>query len=232
MKTIGMIGGMSWESTLHYYQIVNTEVHRRLGGHHSAKIVLVSVDFAEIEALQRQNRWQEAGECMAQAARQVEQGGADFLVLCTNTMHISTAAIEAAVRIPFLHIADATAQQIQSQGLATVGLLGTRFTMEEDFYKARLEQRSGLSVLIPAQAERDQVHRIIYDELVHGKIIESSRQVYRQAIQSLVDRGAQGIIFGCTEIGMLVSQADSAVPVFDTTQIHALAAVSFALNSI
>jgi aspartate racemase len=232
MKTIGLIGGMSWESTVHYYQILNSEIHRRLGGHHSAKIVLVSVDFAEIEELQRQSRWQDAGECMARAARQVENGGADFLVLCTNTMHMQAPEIIAAVKIPFLHIADATAQAIQAQGLTAVGLLGTRFTMEKDFYKSRLERQFGLQVKIPSPAERDEIHHIIYDELVHGQVLDVSRQVYRQAILNLVAQGAQGIIFGCTEIGMLVSQADSPVPVFDTTQIHALAAVSFALNSL
>lgn len=232
MKTIGLIGGMSWESTVHYYQILNSEVHRQLGGHHSAKIVLVSVDFSEIEELQRLDRWEEAGECMARAARQVERGGADFLVLCTNTMHKLAPEIQAAVQIPFLHIADATARQIQSAGITSVGLLGTRFTMEDDFYKTRLERQFGLSVLIPDKPERDQIHRIIYDELVHGKIVESSRRVYQQAIQNLAARSAQGVIFGCTEIGMLVSQADSSVPVFDTTQIHAQAAVSLALNSL
>lgn len=232
MKTIGLIGGMSWESSAEYYRLINAEVHRRLGGQHSAKCVLISVDFSEVEELQRNGQWQAAGELMAVAARQAELAGADFLVLCTNTMHKVTADIQSAIHIPFLHIADATAQQIVPSGLSRIGLLGTRFTMEEDFYKSRLEQNFGLSVLIPDRSDRDSVHHIIYDELVHGLIQEKSRDIYREVIRNLVADGAQGIIFGCTEIGLLVAQSDSPVPVFDTTQIHALAAVSFSLNSI
>lgn len=229
MKTIGLIGGMSWESSVEYYRLINQEVKQRLGGFHSAACIMVSVDFAEIETLQHEGRWEEAGQQLAAAARQLEVGGADVVVLCTNTMHKTAAAIQNAVRIPFLHIADAAAEAIRAQGITTIGLLGTRFTMEEDFYKGRLTSKYGLSVLIPNTADRDTVHRIIYDELVRGTILPASRQAYGQIIQRLVEQGAQGIILGCTEIGLLVSQADSPVPVFDTTRLHALAAVDFAL---
>lgn len=230
MKTIGLIGGMSWESSLEYYRLINQEVKQRLGGFHSAACVMVSVDFAEIETLQHEGRWEEAGQLMVIAAQQLERAGADVVVLCTNTMHKSAAAIQAAVRIPFLHIADAAGQAIHAQGLTTVGLLGTRFTMEEDFYKGRLSAMHGLSVLIPEPADRATVHRVIYDELVCGTILPASRLAYIEIIQRLVEKGAQGIILGCTEIGLLVGQQDSPVPVFDTTRLHALAAVDFALK--
>jgi len=225
-----MIGGMSWESSLEYYRIANEEVHRRLGGVHSAKSVLVSVDFAEIETLQRQGRWAEATQAMVEAAQQVERGGADFLLICTNTMHKMADEVQAANHIPLLHIADATAEQVRAAGLGKIGLLGTRFTMEEDFYAGRLAQRFGLQVLIPGAAEREVVHRVIYDELVVGKILPASRLAYRQVIAGLVAQGAQGVILGCTEIGLLVKPEDSPVPLFDTTRLHALAAVSYAVS--
>jgi aspartate racemase len=230
MKTIGLIGGMSWESTADYYRLVNEEVAKRLGGFHSARCVMVSVDFADIETLQHEGRWNEASDLMAKAACQLESAGAEFIILCTNTMHKSAGAITAAVSIPFIHIADPTAQAIRAQGIETIGLLGTRFTMVEDFYKGRLSEHFGLKVLIPNENECGQVHRVIYDELVHGIIRPESRQAYREIIAHLVARGAQGVILGCTEIGLLVKPEDSPVPVFDTTQLHAVAAVDFSLN--
>lgn len=230
MKTIGLIGGMSWESTQDYYRLINLAVREKLGGYHSAKCILLSVDFAEIETLQRLGDWDTAGDLLAAAASSLEKAGADLLVLCTNTMHISAPAIQKAVSIPFLHIADATAHAIAALGLTKVGLLGTRFTMEEDFYKGRLAQRHGLEVIVPAASDRTLVHNVIYNELVHGSILSESRQAYRQVIEKLVTAGAQGIILGCTEIGMLVKPEDSAVPLFDTTQLHALAAVQLALD--
>jgi len=229
MKTIGLIGGMSWESSIEYYRIINETVRELLGGLHSAKSVMVSVDFAEIESLQHAGRWAEASQMMIDAARQVERGGADLLLICTNTMHKMAADVEAAVNIPLLHIADATAANIKAAGLHSVGLLGTKFTMEEDFYRGRLIQRHGLDVLIPGPAGRDLVHRIIYDELVVGQIHPDSRAAYAEIIAGLVEQGALGIILGCTEIGLLVSQADSPVPIFDTTRIHARSAVEAAL---
>ncbi|MFZ5909239.1 MAG: aspartate/glutamate racemase family protein [Chloroflexota bacterium] len=231
MKTIGMIGGMSWESSIEYYRIVNETVKAKLGGLHSAKCVMYSVDFAEIEALQHQGRWQEATQAMIEAARHVEDGGADFLVICTNTMHKMADEVEQAIRIPLLHIADATAAAIQAQGLRRVGLLGTKFTMEEAFYRGRLVEKHGLEVLIPEAVEREIVHRVIYEELVVGKIEPGSREQYKQIIEKLVAEGAQGIILGCTEIGLLVKAEDSRAPLFDTTYIHAAGAVEFALSN-
>jgi aspartate racemase len=230
MKTIGLIGGMSWESSIEYYRIINEGVRERLGGLHSAQSLMFSVDFAEIEALQRAGRWNEAAGIMADAARRLGHGGADFLVLCTNTMHKLADAIQAAVPVPLLHIADATAEAVRARGLATVGLLGTRFTMEEEFYKGRLAGRHGLDVLVPDSDERDLVHRVIYEELVVGEIRPASRAVFRGVIQGLIARGAAGIILGCTEIGLLVKAEDSPVPLFDTTRLHALAAVAEALR--
>jgi len=230
MKTIGMIGGMSWESSAEYYRIINEEVKRRLGDLHSAKCVLASVDFAEIEVLQREGRWEEAGRAMAEQARVLERAGADFVVLCTNTMHISAAEIEAAISIPFLHIADPTAGAVKAAGIQSVGLLGTRFTMEQDFYKGRLQEKHGLRVLVPDAEDRDVVHRVIYEELVLGVVNPQSRAQYARIMQALVDEGAQGIILGCTEIGLLVKAEDSRVPLFDTTLMHALAAVDLALK--
>jgi aspartate racemase len=229
MKTIGLLGGMSWESSLEYYRVINETVKERLGSHHSAQCVLYSVDFAAIEVLQRQGRWQEATQHLIGVAQSVEKAGADFVVLCTNTMHKLADDIQANIDIPFLHIADATAQRIQAAGLKTVGLLGTRFTMEEDFYKGRLSQKYGLSVLIPADTEREIVHRVIYDELVLGDIRPESRAHYVRIMERLVQAGAEGIILGCTEIGLLVHDEDSTAPLFDTARIHAVAAVEYAL---
>jgi aspartate racemase len=230
MKTIGLLGGMSWESTVSYYQVINRLVARRRGGLHSAPLVLVSVDFEPIEVLQRAGRWDEAAAVLADAARTLEGAGADLLVLCTNTMHIVAPQIQAATRIPLLHIADATGERIAAAGLSTVGLLGTRFTMEEVFYRGRLEERFGLRVLIPTGSERDDVHRVIYEELCQGEILEASRARYREIVSSLVKRGAEGIILGCTEIGLLLSKGDASVDLFDTAALHAEAAVDHALE--
>lgn len=229
MKTIGLIGGMSWESSLEYYRIVNETTKPKLGGLHSAKSIMYSVDFAEIERLQHQNRWKDAAQMLTEAARSIENSGADFIVLCTNTMHKVAEEIQAHINIPFLHIADATARQITDSGIKKVGLLGTRFTMEEDFYKSRLTEKFGLDVIIPDADAREVVHRVIYDELVVGEIRQYSRERYLNIIQQLVDGGAEGIILGCTEIGLLVHQGDCRVPLFDTTRIHAVAAVEYAL---
>jgi aspartate racemase len=230
MKSIGLLGGMSWESTLEYYRIINQEVQARLGGLHSARCLLYSVDFAEIEALQHRDRWSQAGALLAEAARRLELGGADFLVLCTNTMHKVADDIQAGSGIPLLHIADATAEKIKASGISRVGLLGTRFTMEQDFYRGRLEQRHGLDVVVPEPEAREMVHRVIYDELCRGLIRDSSRAAYRGIIENLVKRGAQGIIAGCTEIELLVREQDSAAPLFPTTRIHAVAAVDRSLQ--
>ena len=230
MKTIGLIGGMSWESTVPYYRIINETVRERLGGFHSAKTVLYSVDFHEIEQLQSSGAWDESGRMLAQAARSLEAAGADFIVLCTNTMHKVADAIESAVSIPLFHIADPTAQEIKKNGLTKVGLLGTRFTMEQDFYRGRLRGRHHLDVLIPDEADRDVLHRVIYEELVLGLVRDASRAEYRRIIQRLVDQGAQGVILGCTEISMLVGPSDSPVPLFDTTRLHARKAAEYALK--
>jgi aspartate racemase len=230
MKTIGLIGGMSWESTVPYYRIINESVRERLGGFHSAKIVLYSVDFHEIEQLQSLGAWDEAGRMLARAARLIEAAGADMLVLCTNTMHKVADAIETAVNIPLFHIADPTAQEVKHAGLKKVGLLGTRFTMEQDFYRGRLSERHHLDVLIPDDADRGIVHKIIYDELCMGLVRDASRAEYRRIIQRLADQGAQGVILGCTEISMLVGPSDSPVPLFDTTSIHARKAAEYALE--
>ncbi len=270
MKTIGLIGGMSWESTIPYYRHINETVKARLGGLHSARIVLFSVDFHEIEQLQHTGDWDRAGALLAQAAQTLERAGADFLVLCTNTMHKVATAIEAAVRIPLLHVVDPTAQAIKRAGadflvLCTntmhkvapaieaavcipllhiadataeaitharhrrVGLLGTRFTMEQDFYRSRLQQRHGIDVLIPDESDRIEIHRIIYDELCLGVASPRSRARYRLVMAQLVERGAEAIILGCTEISLLVNEADSSVPLFDTTRLHAMGAARWAL---
>ena len=229
MKTIGLLGGMSWESTLPYYRQVNETIKARLGGLHSAKLVLYSVDFHEIERLQHAGDWDTAGNVLADAARALERAGADFIVLCTNTMHKVAAAIESAVRIPLFHIADATAGEIKAAGIGTVGLLGTRFTMEQAFYKDRLREKHGLHVLVPDVADRDVIHRVIYDELCLGKIRDESREEYRRIMRKLVADGAQAVIYGCTEIILLVGPADCSVPTFDTTAIHARKAAEFAL---
>lgn len=230
MKTIGLIGGMSWESTLPYYRIVNETVRERLGGLHSARLVLYSVDFADIERLQHAGDWAAAGELLAGAARALQAAGADFLVLCTNTMHKVAPAIEAAVAIPLLHIADPTAAAIRAAGCRSVGLLGTRFTMAQPFYKDRLSERHGLQVLVPDAAGQDEVHRIIYTELCLGQVLPASRAVYQRVMASLVARGAEAIILGCTEISLLVGPADASVPLFDTTWLHARHAAELALS--
>jgi aspartate racemase len=230
MKTIGLIGGMSWESSIEYYRIINETTKAKLGGLHSAKSLMYSVDFAEVEVLQHQGRWAEAARMMIDAAKSLENGGADFIVLCTNTMHKAADDIQAGVGIPFLHIADATAQRIRDSGIRKVGLLGTRFTMEEEFYKGRLANKFGLSVYVPDARERETVHRVIYDELVVGRIERRSKARYAGIIEKMVDRGAEGVVLGCTEIGLLVHQEDSRVPLFDTTRIHAEAAVEYALK--
>ncbi|NMY40392.1 aspartate/glutamate racemase family protein [Pseudomonas sp. WS 5013] len=230
MKTIGLLGGMSWESTLPYYRHINEAVRERLGGLHSARLVLYSLDFHEIEALQRQGDWAAAGTLLADAARRLESAGADFLLLCTNTMHKVADAIEAASALPLLHIADPTAAAIQAAGLQRVGLLGTRFTMEQPFYRQRLEDRHGIQVLVPDEPDRAEVHRVIYEELCRGVVSEVSRQAYRQVITRLVARGAQAVILGCTEIGLLVRADDAEVPLFDTCVLHAQAAAERALS--
>ncbi|MFH1766006.1 MAG: aspartate/glutamate racemase family protein [Gemmatimonadota bacterium] len=230
MKTIGLLGGMSWESTVPYYQILNREVGRRLGGFHSARILLLSEDFQEIETLQHQGEWEVLGDLLARDALSLEKAGADFLVLCTNTMHLVAPAIEAQVSIPLLHIADATAERVKASGLERVGLLGTRFTMEEPFYKGRLEQTHGLTVEIPPAMDRELVHQVIYGELVQGEIREESRGEFKRITQDLARAGAQGVILGCTEIGLLLKQGDVPVTLFDTTLIHAEAAAAFAVD--
>lgn len=230
MKTIGLLGGMSWESSAEYYRIINQHVKHALGGLHSAQCLLYSVDFAEIEALQLRGAWEEAGVVLSDAAQRLERGGADFVVLCTNTMHKVAPAIEAAIQIPLLHIADPTAAAIQQQGFRTVGLLGTRFTMEQEFYKGRLIDQHGLEVLVPAPDDQAVIHRIIYEELCLGTILPASRRVYQVIIERLAQAGAEAIILGCTEISLLVQQHDSAVPVFDTTLLHAQAAAAYAMR--
>lgn len=229
MKTIGLLGGMSWESTQTYYRLINEGVKAGLGGLHSAKLVLVSVDFAEIEAVQHRGDWDAAGAALATAAQQVEVAGADFLLLCTNTMHKIAPQIEAAIQIPLLHLADATAERIKQRGLKKIGLLGTKFTMTQDFYKGRLEHRS-LQVIVPNDPDQNSVHRIIYNELCLGEIREDSRADYLRIIQNLQAQGAEGVIAGCTKIGLLVQQKHIDLPLFDTTAIHAEVAVETALN--
>ncbi len=230
MKTIGLLGGMSWESTIPYYRQINQHIKQQLGGLHSAKIILYSVDFADIEALQRSGDWDRAGELLAEAAVKLQAAGADCLVLCTNTMHKVAAVIETAVTIPLLHIADATAEAIQLAGLNKVALLGARFTMEQDFYKKRLTESYGLEVLVPDEESRALVHQVIYQELCLGLVKPDSRLQYQQIMADLVVQGAEAIILGCTEIALLVSAEDCAVPLFDTTFLHAQKAADYALE--
>jgi aspartate racemase len=230
MKTIGLIGGMSWESSMEYYRLVNETTQARLGGLHSARSIMYSVDFGEIEVMQHEGRWPEAGRMLGAVAKSLENAGADFILLCTNTMHKVANEIEAAIRIPLLHIADATARKIRDCGLTKIGLLGTRFTMEEDFYSGRLESGYGLKVIVPTAQEREIVHRVIYDELCVGRVRPGSRSQYVAIMEQLVKSGAEGVILGCTEIGLLVRDEDSPVPLFDTTKIHAAAAVDYALE--
>lgn len=230
MKTIGLIGGLSWESSVEYYRIINQETQKRLGGVHSAPCLLYSFDFGEIEALQAAGDWAAASERMIDAARKLQLAGADCLVICSNTMHLMADEVEAAAGIPLIHIADATAAPILERGIRRVGLLGTRFTMEKDFYRGRMTERFSLQVLTPDAGGRAIVHDIIYEELVRGRIRTESRRRYQTAIEALRDAGAEAVILGCTEIGLLIKPADSALPTFDTTELHALAAVDWALE--
>lgn len=230
MRTLGLIGGMTWHSTVDYYRLINQGVQERLGGHSSASMVMVSVDFAPVQALQDRGDWTGLGRLMVEAGRTLEKAGAEAVVICANTMHQLAPDIEKAVRLPILHIADAAGAAVKAKGLTSVGLLGTRFTMEMDFYRARLEKAHGLEVLVPEAPEREIVHQVIYDELGRGVVRDESRRAYVEIIEGLVKRGAQGVILGCTEIPLLIKDKDSPVPVFDTTALHAAAAVDFALG--
>ncbi|SAL59862.1 aspartate racemase [Caballeronia terrestris] len=230
MKTIGLIGGMSWESSVEYYRLINQDMKARLGGHRNARSVMVTVSFEEIKALQHEERWDELGERMAEAAQQVEAAGADFVLLCTNTMHRVAPALEAALQIPLLHIVDPTAQALRNAGVRRVGLLGTAFTMEQAFYRGRMEERHGIDVVVPGAEDRALVHRIIYDELCHGVLRDASRDEYRRVIEGMQAQGVEGVILGCTEIAILIAQDDVTLPVFDTTALHAQAAVDWALT--
>ncbi|MED7925866.1 aspartate/glutamate racemase family protein [Nonomuraea sp. LP-02] len=229
MRTIGLLGGMSWESSAEYYRLLNEEIRERLGGHHCAKSILLTVDFADIEAMQREGRWDDAAHALADAAITLERAGADMVLLCTNTMHRVADAIEAAVEVPFVHLVDATARRVAAAGITTVGLLATRFTMEMDFYRDRMRHH-GVEVMVPDEPDRTIVHDVIYQELTQGRVEDSSREEYRRIIAGLARRGAQGVILGCTEITLLVGPADSPVPVFDSTRIHVETAVELALG--
>jgi aspartate racemase len=231
MKTIGLLGGMSWESSIEYERIINTEVRRRLGGVHSADLLIRSYDFAAIEELQAEGDWDGAGRLLAKDAHRLQEAGADLIVLCTNTMHLVADAIEAAIDVPFLHLADTTARAVIDAGIDTVALLGTRFTMEKDFYRGRLEQH-GLTVVVPDEADMAVVHNVIYDELVRGRIVASSRNAYLEIIDRLIAGGCQGVIAGCTEIELLVTADDLSIPYFPTTRLHAIAAVNAALQEL
>jgi aspartate racemase len=231
MRVIGLIGGMSWESSAEYYRIVNEAVKERLGGLHSARVAMYSVDFDEVEACQREDRWADAAGVLSDAAQRVERAGAACLLLCTNTMHRLADELQAAVGIPLLHIADATADAVREAGISKVGLLGTRYTMEQAFYRGRLEDRFGLQVVVPGEADREQVNRVIYEELCRGKVLDDSRRAYLSVIDRMKAEGAEGVILGCTEIPLLIRPDDVDLPVFDTTRIHALKAVSFSLAS-
>jgi len=230
MRTIGLLGGMSWESTVGYYRKINEGVKKSLGGLHSAKIVLYSVDFEPIEQLQHKGDWEGTADILSEAALKVQAAGADFLVICTNTMHKVAPDIEKAIHIPILHIADATAEVLADKGIKTVGLLGTAFTMEQDFYKGRLMQKYGLEVLVPNEPDRKIVHNVIYQELCLGRMIESSKKEYLRIIKRLANQGAEGVILGCTEIGLLVNQSDTDIELCDTTAIHAEKAVEYAIQ--
>ncbi|MCG8156940.1 aspartate/glutamate racemase family protein [Brenneria goodwinii] len=230
MKTLGLIGGMSWESTIPYYSTINEYVKNQLGGLHSAKIILHSVDFHDIEQLQSQGDWQQAARVLSDIAMGLEKAGAEAIVICTNTMHKVADAVENASQLPLLHIADATGESIAKQGMKKVGLLGTRYTMEQDFYRQRIRDRYGIDVIIPDSAGRETVNRVIYEELCQGKIDAGSRQAYREIITQLERQGAEGIILGCTEIPLLLSADDANVPLFDTTTLHAIAAAKYALS--
>lgn len=230
MKTLGLIGGMTWHSTVDYYRLINEGVQRRLGGSHSAELLLLSIDFEPVEELQGRGDWAGLGRLMAAWAGRLEAGGAEGLVICTNTMHRLAGEVERAAKVPLLHIADATAAAVKTANMDTVALLGTRYTMELDFYRGRLEKEHGLRVLIPEEPGRTTVHDVIYRELAFGEIRDGSRRAYVEIIRDLARRGAQGVILGCTEIPLLIKEQDSPVPVFDTTALHAAAAVEFALG--
>lgn len=230
MKMIGLIGGMSWESTAEYYRIINEEIKSRLGGLHSAKCLINSVDFEEIERYQSSGDWDSAGEILGNAAYSLQKGGADFIIICTNTMHKVVEKIKENIHIPILHIADATAKEIKRKDIQTVGLLGTKYTMEQDFYKIRIEENH-IKVMVPSEKDRDKINEVIYTELCLGKITSQSREYYKRVIENLIQEGAKGIILGCTEIGLLIKQEDVSVPIFDTTHIHAVEAVHFALRN-
>ena len=230
MKTIGLLGGMSWQSTQDYYRRLNEGINSRLGGLHSASIILNSVDFALYERLQHQSKWDEIGQRLAEEARRVEAAGADFLLICTNTMHKVADEVSEAVTIPLLHIADATGNRLTSQSISSVGLLGTAFTMEEPFYRERLAQKFNTNVLIPNSDERSLIHSVIYDQLCIGEILDDSRNAYLEIIRGLSEKGAEAVILGCTEIGLLVKQSDTKTKLLDTTEIHTQAAIDFALG--
>jgi aspartate racemase len=229
MKTIGLIGGMSWESTVSYYKAINREVARRLGGFHSAEILLYSVEFSVVERQQREGRWDDSAVYLSDVARRLEAAGADMILICANTMHLVAPQVQAGISIPLIHIVDPTAERIRASGLKTVGLTGTRFTMEEDFYKDRLQREHGLRVHVPELPDRDLLHRIVFEELVKGEVREESRQAFRSVVGRLVDKGCEGVILGCTEFGLLLNQEDSPVPLFETASIHAEKAVDLAL---
>ena len=231
MKTIGLLGGMSWESTAHYYTLLNEGINRKLGGLHSAEIVMESVNFEPIEQMMRKEKWKQIATLLAQAGKRIEQGGAEFLLLCTNTMHKVAPAIQETISIPLIHIADATARAIEKDQLRVIGLLGTLFTMEENFYRGRLSDTFGLDIIIPEEFERKEVHRIIFEELCHGKILKESKIRYQEIISDMQHRGAEGIIAGCTEIGMLINPKDLNLPFYDTTRIHVERGVEFALGT-
>ncbi len=231
MKTIGLLGGMSWESTAHYYTLLNEGINRKLGGLHSAEIVMESVNFEPIEQMMRKEKWKQIATLLAQAGKRIEQGGAEFLLLCTNTMHKVAPAIQETISIPLIHIADATARAIEKDQLRVIGLLGTLFTMEENFYRGRLSDTFGLDIIIPEEFERKEVHRIIFEELCHGKILKESKKRYQEIISGMQHRGAEGIIAGCTEIGMLINPKDLNLPFYDTTRIHVERGVEFALGT-
>jgi len=230
MKTIGLIGGMSWESSIEYYKLINKKVKEMIGGFHSCKSLMYSVDFAEIEKLQHEDKWEELDQIMADSAKKLEYAGADIIVLCTNTMHLCSKAIKENISIPFLHIAEATGEEIVSRKIKKVGLLGTKFTMEKDFYKEVLREKFSIEVIIPNDQEREQVHKIIYGELVQGKIKEESREIYKTIISNLQKKGAKGVILGCTEIPLLISDSDVNIPTFNTTKLHAEKAVEWLLK--
>ena len=230
MQTIGLIGGMSWESSLEYYRLINEFVKEKLGGMHSAQSLMYSVDFEPIQQLQHKDEWEKLTQMMIQAAKRLEKGGADFIVICTNTMHKMAEALEQNINLPLIHIADATAESIKKQGLKKIGLLGTKFTMEQDFYKGRLAKVHNLEVVVPNEDDKNIVHQIIYEELCMGQITDKSKKAYQQIIQNIQNEGAEGVILGCTEIPLLIKKDDVAIPIFDTTTIHAKKAVDFATS--